>query len=92
MIYGLLMAQAERRKVRRQRKAQVLKTLIPLSYIGVGLAIVFDAGVVPWDIRFWLIFAPFFLFGELVLSAVSQVTTKQDRLRGNSGRSEEGRA
>lgn len=77
MIYGLLMAEAERRKIRRRRNAQVLRTIIPMLYVGVGLAIVFDAGIEPWDIRFWIIFAPFFLFGESVLSAVTQASAKQ---------------
>jgi len=77
MIYGLLMAEAERRKIRRRRNVQVLRVIMPLLYGGVGLAIVFDAGIELWDIRFWLIFAPFFLFGESVLSAVMQASAKK---------------
>jgi hypothetical protein len=72
MIYSLLMARAERRRMRRRRNAQVLKTIMPMLYALIGLAIVFDAGIVPWDISFWLIFSPFFLFGESVLSAVAR--------------------
>lgn len=72
LIYGLLKQHAERRKMRQRRQALALRAAIPIVYVFIGLAIVFDAGIVPWDLRFWLIFSPFFLFGERVLSAVTQ--------------------
>jgi hypothetical protein len=72
LIYGLLMAQAEHRKVRQRKNAQRLAAAMPVLYMVIGLAIVFDARLMPWDIRFWLIFSPFFLLGEQVLLAVVQ--------------------
>ncbi|RYD75691.1 MAG: hypothetical protein EOP84_17915 [Verrucomicrobiaceae bacterium] len=78
LIYGLLMAQAEHRKTRRRKNVQRLKAAMPIAYVGIGLAIVFDAGLMPWDARFWLIFSPVFVFGEWLLSTVARAGQRQN--------------
>ncbi len=76
LIYGMLLEQAQRRKVRQRKNVRLLRAAMPVAYSMLGLAIVFDAGIMPWDISFWLIFAPFFLFGESVLSAIAHSHSK----------------
>ena len=50
---------------------------MPVLYAALGLAIVFDAGIEPWDVRFLLIFSPFFLLGEWVLATLAQAGGRQ---------------
>lgn len=71
LIWGMVLDDAQRRT--RQKKAWLRAVAwgLPLLYVAGGMWIVAETGLAPWDVRFWIIFLPFFLFTERVFWAVA---------------------
>ncbi len=72
LIFGLLLARAENRGVRRNLTLRAIACYLPALYVLVALGLILGTGLAPWDWPFWMVFTPFFMGSELALRELSR--------------------
>lgn len=72
MVFGMMQSHAIERRKRRATLCQALRWTLPAFYVLASLIICVDTGLMPYEWRFWVMFAPIFACGEHLLWCLSR--------------------